>query len=249
MTKRICMVQGSSRGLGVAFTRQLLENPNNHVIATARDPSQSQALTELHSKYSDRLTTYSLDVSQENTIAEAAKQIKESFGGVDLMINSAGVLHPEKSITQLSQDDLWHTFQVNTIGPMLVAKHFMKELVSNRKGKQENEFPVWANMSARVGSIGDNKIGGWYSYRSSKAGINQLTKSLSREFGRKGVVCVSLHPGTVDTDMSKPFQRNVRPEKLFSPKYAATSLLQVIGNLTQEDNGTFIAYDGSKIEW
>lgn len=106
-------------------------------------------------------------------------------------------------------------------------------------------------MSARVGSIGDNGLGGWYSYRASKAALNQLTKTLSIELARKhhAVAAVLLHPGTCNTDLSKPFQRNVKPEKLFSRERGVTQLLHIIDNITMGDTGRFIAWDGTDIQW
>lgn len=108
-----------------------------------------------------------------------------------------------------------------------------------------------ANLSARVGSIGDNRLGGWYSYRSSKAALNQLTKTMSIELGRKGrkVASLLLHPGTCDTDLSAPFQRNVAPEKLFTRERGVRQLLDIIDRATMEDNGKFYAWDGSEIPW
>lgn len=110
---------------------------------------------------------------------------------------------------------------------------------------------VIANLSARVGSIGDNRLGGWYSYRASKAALNQLTKTMSLEFQRRKqpVAAICLHPGTCDTDLSAPFQRNVPPEKLFTRERAVEQLLRIIDSTTMADTGRFVAWDGSPIEW
>ena len=105
------------------------------------------------------------------------------------------------------------------------------------------------NISARVGRIGDNKLGGWLSYRTSKAALNMFTRTLALEVKRKGVLALSLHPGTVDTDLSKPFQKNVKKNKLQTTEEAVTSMLSVILNIKPEDSGGFFAYDGSRIEW
>ncbi|KAK8504535.1 hypothetical protein V6N12_017814 [Hibiscus sabdariffa] len=115
----------------------------------------------------------------------------------------------------------------------------------------ERDVAVVANVSARVGSIGDNRLGGWHSYRSSKAALNQLTKTISVEFGRKKdpVACILLHPGTVDTDLSRPFQRNVPAEKLFTKEFSVQKLLNIINNTKQQDNGKFFAWDGQEIPW
>ncbi|RKO89219.1 hypothetical protein BDK51DRAFT_21781 [Blyttiomyces helicus] len=109
--------------------------------------------------------------------------------------------------------------------------------------------PVWVNISARTGSIGDNGLGGWYSYRVMKAGLNQFTKTLSCELGRKGVTVISYHPGTVDTDLSRKFVKGVDPAKLFSPDQAAAYMLAVIQGLKETDNGTFVDFAGKPIPW
>ncbi|GKV03912.1 hypothetical protein SLEP1_g16146 [Rubroshorea leprosula] len=115
----------------------------------------------------------------------------------------------------------------------------------------ERDVAVVASLSARVGSIGDNRLGGWHSYRSSKAALNQLTKTVSVEFGRKKdpVICILLHPGTVDTDLSRPFQRNVPEGKLFTKEFSVQKLLNIINNVKSHDNGKFFAWDGQEIPW
>ncbi|PPS10387.1 hypothetical protein GOBAR_AA10257 [Gossypium barbadense] len=115
----------------------------------------------------------------------------------------------------------------------------------------DRDVAVVANISARVSSIGDNRLGGWHSYRSSKAALNQLTKTISVEFERKKdpIACILLHPGTVDTDLSRPFQRNVPAEKLFAKEFSVQKLLNIINNAKQRDNGKFFAWDGQEIPW
>ena len=108
---------------------------------------------------------------------------------------------------------------------------------------------VIGNLSARVGSISDNRLGGWWSYRMSKAALNQATRNIANEMRRRKVIAVSLHPGTTDTGLSEPFQKNVRPEKLFTPAYTAGALLDVLETLTMEDSGRFFAYDRSPIDF
>jgi len=108
---------------------------------------------------------------------------------------------------------------------------------------------VLANISARVGSIGDNRLGGWYAYRATKAGLNQATKTMSIELKKKGVICLALHPGTVETDFSRNFHKNVKPDKLFPVDRAAQQILEVIDNATIEDTGKFLAWDGSEVAW
>lgn len=131
------------------------------------------------------------------------------------------------------------------MGPVLVAKHFSPLMTTARK--KDRVPSVLATLSARVGSISDNALGGWLSYRASKAGQNQAIKTISIELARRGVICVALHPGTVATDLSAPFRKNVKPEKLFAVDDAAAWLLDVVDSLEAEDTGGFFAYDRKPI--
>jgi NAD(P)-dependent dehydrogenase (short-subunit alcohol dehydrogenase family) len=167
-----------------------------------------------------------------------------------MVINCLGLLHdgedfrPEKRIEDVSAENLARSFSTNAIGPALVAKHFAPLLPVRSRC-------VFATLSARVGSIADNRLGGWYAYRASKAAQNMITKGLSIELARKkkGVICVALHPGTTATALSEPFIRNVPSERLFSPELAAGQLLAVIDRLRSGDNGSFLAWDGTTIPW
>jgi NAD(P)-dependent dehydrogenase (short-subunit alcohol dehydrogenase family) len=151
---------------------------------------------------------------------------------------------PEKRLADVRADTLAASFAVNAYGPLLVAKHF-ERLLAHR------EQAVFASISARVGSIGDNRLGGWYAYRGAKAAQNMFTKTLSVEWARsrRNVICVALHPGTTDTDLSRPFQANVPPEKLFSVERTVRQLLEVVERLTPADTGRFLAWDGREIPW
>ena len=142
----------------------------------------------------------------------------------------------------LSLQQMETSFAVNVFGPVLVAKHFIPCLTRDRKS-------VLAALSARVGSISDNRLGGWYSYRAGKAALNQMLKTLSIEIGRrfKNQIILGLHPGTVDTGLSKPFQSNVPDGKLFTPEYSAKALLKVINTAEASDSGNLLAWDGETI--
>jgi len=201
----------------------------------------------------ERFETLQLDVTQECTIVAAAEHVSNASNNrVDLLINTAGILHrkeeghmPERNISELNAEWAMENFRVNTLGPAQVAKHFSPLMVTSRKPGRV--FSVFASISARVSSISDNRLGGWYSYRMTKCGLNQMVKTLSLQVGRRGMVCVTLHPGTVDTDLSQPFQQRVNPEKLFPVDKAAFQLLDVIDRLESEDTGKLFAYDGSEI--
>ena len=158
-----------------------------------------------------------LDTSDEATIEAAAKEV-EARGSVDLVFVATGTLHtdqfsPEKSLSALSADAMAHLYQINAIGPAMVANHFLPLLSKRRKA-------VFAALSARVGSIGDNRLGGWHSYRASKAALNMLIKTMSIELARRNpdALIVGLHPGTVDTLLSEPFNAMWRTGSCLHPK-------------------------------
>ena len=185
-----------------------------------------------------------LDLEDEASIAAAAARA----GRPELVIVATGLLHedgrgPEKAWGELDGAWLARAFAVNAIGPALVAKHFLP--IMPREGRS-----VFAALSARVGSISDNKLGGWYGYRASKAALNQLVRTLSiedRRRNKRGVV-VALHPGTVDTALSRPFQGNVQPGRLFAPDRAAVQLLDVIDGFGPADSGKLFDWEGKEVQ-
>ncbi|WP_254600888.1 SDR family NAD(P)-dependent oxidoreductase [Caulobacter sp. S45] len=228
------VVFGGSGGLGGALTSALLAR-GGRVHAFSRSqaiPPPSGALTG------------SIDITKEASVAAAADQVQ---GEIDLVIVATGRLSgegmsPERSFTALDPQALARSFEVNTIGPALLAKHFLPRLAKRRPA-------TFAALSARVGSIEDNRLGGWYGYRASKAALNMLVRSLAVELARTRplAICVALHPGTVDTALSRPFQRNVAAGKLFTPHESAERMLAVLDGLGPCDSGGFYAYDGTRI--
>ena len=187
-----------------------------------------------------------IDYLSEDSIAAAA-DLASKDQAFDLVIVANGILHdsdimPEKSLQELSAKKFHHLFGVNTITPALIAKHFLPKLNKSRPSR-------FAALSARVGSVSDNRLGGWYAYRASKAALNMVIKNAAIEIGRrnKQAIIVGLHPGTVDSDLSKPFQRNVPDGKLFTAQYSAQKLLDVLENLTPDHSGKCFAWDGKEI--
>jgi len=184
-----------------------------------------------------------LDLEDEASIAAAAARV----GRPELVIVATGLLHqddrgPEKAIGDLDPDWLARNFAVNAVGPAIVAKHFLP--LMPREGRS-----IFAVLSARVGSISDNRLGGWYGYRASKAALNQLVRTLSiedRRRNKRGIV-VALHPGTVDTPLSRPFQGNVQPGRLFAADRAAVQLLDVIDGLGPADSGKLFDWEGKEV--
>ncbi len=184
-----------------------------------------------------------VDPTDEASIISAA----ENLDCVDLAIVTTGMLHdtqqsPERALKELDPATLARSFAINSIAPAIVAKHLIPKMPRDRRA-------VLAVLGARVGSIGDNRTGGWHGYRASKAALVMLVKTIAIESARSRpqAIIVALHPGTVDTGMSKPFQANVAPESLFTPDVAAGHLLRVIDGLTFADSGGHFAWDGTRI--
>jgi NAD(P)-dependent dehydrogenase (short-subunit alcohol dehydrogenase family) len=231
------LVVGASGGLGSAFVAQLAADARcTQVIAWSR--SAPIATGE------KILANHRIDLQDEATIAAAA----QSLGEVDLAIVATGLLHdrelkPEKSWRSLDPSAMMRAFEINTIGPALIAKHVLPLVPRDRRA-------VFAALSARVGSIGDNRLGGWHSYRASKAALNQLIRCFSIELSSKRpqAICVGLHPGTVDTDLSKPYQAGVPYDKLFAPEESARRLLGVLDALTPAQSGRVYDWAGAEIQ-
>jgi len=235
------VVIGASGGIGGAFAAALESAPAiDRVFALSRRPLEPAC---------PKTTWQGIDLEDEESIARAATAVKAAAGPLHLVIVASGVLHdkdlqPEKSWRALSADTLQRAFTVNTIGPALAAKHFLPLLADDRKA-------AFAVLSARVGSIADNRLGGWHAYRASKAALNMLVRTLAVELARRNdrALCVALHPGTVDTDLSRPFQTHVPQEKLFTPARAAGQLLDVLDGLSPGHSGGLFAWDGQRIPY
>jgi len=245
------LVQGASRGIGLEFVRQLLAEPAIGLVhAGCRFPDRAAELGAIAAR-EPRLRLVPLDVADESSVARAARAVADQVDRLHLVVNCAGVLHggpaslaPEKRLADVRPEALAASFAVNAFGPLLLAKHF-EPLLAHK------ERAVFASLSARVGSIGDNRLGGWYAYRGAKAAQNMFTRTLAIEWARtrRNVACVALHPGTTDTDLSRPFQANVAPEKLFDPGRTVRQLLAVIDQLTPAATGRFYGWDGNEIPW
>lgn len=221
------LVLGASGAIGAAFVDLLSAMP------------RCASVCGLH-----RHSTPRLDFTDENSIAEAARELATK-PRYHLIINAAGMLHdgnlmPEKRLADLNYQQMQAIFQTNTMGPALVMRHFLPLLDGDRA--------IMAMLSAKVGSIGDNQLGGWYSYRASKAALNMLVKTAAIELARnqKHSVLVALHPGTVNSRLSRPF----RGELIGRPAHdAASDMLTVLDTLRPSDSGTFLAYDGTRLPW
>ena len=248
---RVILVQGASRGIGLALVQTLRERePESLVLASCRNPESAGSLQSLCAG-DDRVRAVGLDVEDADSIARAAETIAALTDRLDLVINCAGILHgpdgmaPERRLAEVRPERLGRSFQVNALGALLVAQA-MEPLL--RRGDQ----PRLASLSARVGSIADNRLGGWYAYRASKAALNMLMRTLSIEWARgsRPIAVTCLHPGTVATELSAPFVGDDGSARgVFSPTLAAAQLLDVLAALRPEETGNFLAWDGTTIPW
>jgi NAD(P)-dependent dehydrogenase (short-subunit alcohol dehydrogenase family) len=239
MTDQRAVIFGASGGIGRALAEQLAQSGNyREIFAGGRS---------LPTFASPAILPFIFDLQDEASIAKAAQEIGAS-GSIDLAIIATGVLQtgapqmPEKSYSAIDAAAMAEVFAINTIGPALIAKHMLPLMRRDARA-------TFAVLSARVGSIGDNRAGGWHSYRASKAALNMLVRNFAIEVGRRnplGIV-VGVHPGTVDTALSQPFQRSVSPEKLFTPSQSASHIIDVLNGLTQQDTGGLFAWDGAAI--
>ena len=235
-----CVVVGSSGGIGAALMEQLVRNPQ---VARIHALSRSG-----RSHPSPKVANLTFDFTDEDSLMAAAQALQE-VGPFDLILVATGLLQgegisPEKNLRALSHEGFAKSFEINTIGPAMTAKYFVPLL-------RRDEKAVFAALSARVGSISDNRLGGWYAYRASKAALNMVLKTLAIEIGRrfKNQIIVGLHPGTVDTGLSKPFQGNVPEGKLFTPEFSAEKLLTVVDGLSANDSGNLFDWAGEQIDF
>ena len=240
----VYVVTGASGGIGAAVVEQLHERTAGTVYACCRDPSKVSSL--------DRVRPLQLDMCDDASV----EALPDAVGArVDALWNVGGVLHegdrgPERSLDAVDREWLLKSVDVNCAGPILVTKALRKALNAGRRGgANARPASVVANLSARVGSISDNGLGGWYSYRLSKAALNQATVTCARELRRQRTICVALHPGTTDTGLSKPFQARVAPEKLFPVEFTASQLLDIVDGLEEDDSGRFIDWAGADVEY
>ncbi|KAF2447299.1 short-chain dehydrogenase/reductase-like protein [Karstenula rhodostoma CBS 690.94] len=257
------LVSPASRGIGFALARRILQTTNAPLVATARKDlaSTKQKLLEGLDVDETRLTILSLDVLDESTIATAATACKERFptpsNHLHLAFLVPGILYPEKSPAQINADHALLTFRTNTLGPMLLLKHFAPFLPRKKSPSPEEDemhglpsTATMALMSARVGSVSDNRLGGWYSYRASKAGVNQVAKTFDnhlRTASGDSAMAVALHPGTVKTAFSEAFWGGVEAGKLFEKEWVAEQLVDVVRGVGLEGRGRCWDWAGNEV--
>ena len=236
MDKNVAII-GASGAIGNAFLEHYSNDQSvKNIFAFSR---------KKQSYKNKKVQSFELDIENQNNIQDAAEEVKEIR--LNHIIVATGILHsesfgPEKSIKDINHESMAKVMSVNTIGPSLVGRYFIPLLTKDTKS-------VLAFLSARVGSISDNKLGGWYSYRASKTALNQIIKNFSIELKRTNpsAIVLGLQPGTVDSNLSEPFKKNVAKGKLFTPEQSRELLSDVIENATTKDSGNLLAYDGETI--
>jgi NAD(P)-dependent dehydrogenase (short-subunit alcohol dehydrogenase family) len=248
-SKARVLICGASRGIGLALCAALLARDDvSEVWAVARNASTSDALATLEAQYRQRLKRADCDARDEQSLRALVSETLEGCDHLHLVISTLGILHQdgakaEKGLAQLTLASLEASFATNTFAPILLLKHLLPLL-----RRQPSTF---AALSARVGSIGDNRLGGWYSYRSSKAALNQLLHTASIELKRlnPSSTVLAIHPGTTDTELSRPFQANVPDGQLFKPAFSADRIIELVGAHGPADSGSFWAWDDKAIVW
>jgi NAD(P)-dependent dehydrogenase (short-subunit alcohol dehydrogenase family) len=238
----IAVVFGAGGGIGGGIVRRLVEQgAYDHVVGVGRRRPSDWG-------HDDARPFLVADILHDAALADAALFLGE-LGSVRRVVVATGFLHgegivPEKSIRSLEAATLLKLFAVNAVGPALIAKHLLPLLPRDRPC-------AFAALSARVGSISDNRLGGWYGYRASKAALNMLIATLAVELRRTHpqATCVALHPGTVESRLSAPFAQGTVSTPRLTPRQSAKALMEVLDRLTPEDSGGFYAHDGSTIPW
>jgi NAD(P)-dependent dehydrogenase (short-subunit alcohol dehydrogenase family) len=249
------LVCPSTRGLSLALTRRLLRSTDLPVYATYRSGSPFEVarniLSPLKNVDETRLNMIPLDLTREDSIAAAARRLSDSLprdkeAYLHRAFMTGGVLHVEKQPADLDASILRQTFQINVISHLLLIKHFARFLPT---AHSVGELAKWIHISARLGSVTDNKRGGWYSYRASKAALNQVIKTFDRQLQQTNghAMCVGIHPGTVKTDLSRPFWNSVPKGTLFEPDFAAERIVEVIEQLELEARGSVWDWSGKLV--
>ena len=238
------LLAGAGGGLGQAIAAEVAQRfPAIQLLTLSRGDINCDRLASVQHRH--------LAVALERPESVAA--VREFLATEDVLpdwvINCCGILHdeshgPEKALDQCSDDWLLESMRIN----LLTHLHLAQALGPLLKPRQPL---LWASLSAKVGSIEDNQLGGWYSYRMSKAALNMLVKNLSIEWGRRldSSCVVAVHPGTTDTALSKPFQKNIAADKLYSPELSAERIVGVLRGLKDTDSGQLLFWDGSAIPW
>jgi NAD(P)-dependent dehydrogenase (short-subunit alcohol dehydrogenase family) len=229
------LVTGASRGIGLEYARQWVA-AGARVFGLARDPEGSDELMELAAANPQQLVPVRCDVADDDSVAAARERVGDATEGLEVLINNAGIGGFHQGLESIDVDRVRRTFEVNAIGPLRVSRAFLDLL---RAGERPRRI---VNMTSLMGSMEDNRSGGAYAYRMSKAALNMVTKSMAVDLAGEGIVAVALHPGWVQTDMGGASARTPVEE-------AVGSLVRTIEALGMDDSGGFYDRDGQPLPW
>ena len=257
------LVCPASRGISLALTRHVLRTTTLPVFASHRsqcaDTMKAHILAPLKDVDPGRLELLHLELNSEASISSAADRLANLLSDrhnlSDSFIHTAfftgGILHPEKCLADLDSERIASTFNINVISHILLIKHFSRFLPPAHTNYNIDAPAKWVHISARVGSISDNRGGGWYSYRASKAALNQVVKTfdLQLQLDRSRAICVGIHPGTVKTDLTKDFWNSANVKALFEPEDAAQRVADVVAGLTTGQRGKVWDWAGKQVPW
>jgi len=282
MATPVALIVGGTRGIGLAMGRKWLMNqlqrqisaPRLFLMGRSTDINTNNGLRDLIAEFQGECEIHSVyaDLTQPQTISDAASEISKNTDTLDYVFHTSGMLHnvdssgkqiedkpvlPERSFKDITLGGMLQTFTLNTFAPALVIKEFSPLLITGQKNcyrvSQMNKPPVFAALSARVGSISDNQKGGWTSYRASKAALNMVLLNAHWQFNMgKNIklTVLALHPGTVDTNLSKPFQNVAKKYyTIFTPEHSASCLVDFCESCDATHSGGFYDYSGEKIPW
>lgn len=242
-------ILGAGHGIGLALVRAILmESSESHVFASYREKNRAQSLLEMKKLYPNKLTLACVNPTKENSLESFYQVVAGKASQMDLMINCVGVLddlvcHPEKILSKISMEALTHSFIINSAVTPVFAKTFLPLI-------RKSPLSLFSSISAKVGSIEDNYLGGWYGYRASKAALNMFIKNIAIEFSNRSIPCLalSIHPGTTKTALSEPYIKKSKL-KIHSTSETASNILDVFEGKKLHNSGKFFSWDGTEIPW
>ena len=272
----VFVISGASRGIGLQFVKSLLERTQGKIVACCRSPTSANQLNQLASQQHnnmDRIEILPLDIEDQSTIDALSTHITKKYQRIDALFNVAGILGdggittpgPERSLSSIEREWMEKSLAVNLIGPTMLIKALSPlmrtkgrrkiTIIDDDTNEKIDVIPptdrpptIIVNLSARVGSISDNQLGGWYTYRCTKSALNQITRTSAHELKRQGSMIIALHPGTTNTDLSKPFQKNVQDGRLFPVEFTVEKLMNVVDCCCIEvNNGGFYDWAGKAL--
>ncbi len=227
------LITGTNRGIGLEMVKMAVKN-RWRVFACCRNPLEADKLNEVAMMSGGMVSVHTLDVSDTAQIQALAYELRNET--IDILFNNAGVYGSMlNSFGQVDKQDWLRTFEINTIAPMQMAEHFVENVANS-------ERKIMAFMTSKMGSMADNSSGNSYIYRSSKAALNAVVKSLSIDLAPRHITCLLLHPGWVKTDMGGPYAE-------ITTRESVTSLFNIIENASLDDSGSFFDIDGTMIPW